>query len=517
MSDQSTWGVAFSHLPDYLGQHVLLSLSALALGLSISLPLAVLASRSRLLRGPTLAIAGIAQTIPGLALVALFYPLLLALSALTHSTFGFSFRALGFLPALLALTLYSMLPVLQNTITALAAIDPAAKAAARGVGMTPWQSLWIVELPLAAPVIVAGIRTATAWVIGAATLATPIGQTSLGNYIFTGLQTENWVLVLFGCIAAASLSLTVDRLLALFQEGLARRSRWRLRSAMVGLAAVVAASLWPTLHAGPRVAVVGSNPSVEQYILASLIQDRLHGAGIPTAGRTGLGTSVLFDALSSGDVDVAVAYSGTVWTNEMHRTDRPSHEVMLDQLKAWLWSRHRVLDLGSLGFQDQYVFAMRSARTHTLQVASIGDLVPYAPQLTIGGDLEVFGRPEWRTLIADYGLHFGAQREFQSNFLFGALMSNDVDVLVAYSTDGRLATNEIRTLSDPKGALPPYDALLLVSRRHAHDARFLAALAPLVHGVTLRQMQRANYLAQAAIPRRSPADVARILSHQIAN
>ena len=82
-------------------------------------------------------------------------------------------------------------------------VDPAVVEAARGVGMTDRQRLFQVELPLAAPVIMAGVRTAAVWTIGAATLSTPVGQTSLGDYIFSGLQTENWVLVLFGCVAAA--------------------------------------------------------------------------------------------------------------------------------------------------------------------------------------------------------------------------------------------------------------------------------------------------------------------------
>ena len=241
----SVWTDALGRLPDYLGQHVLLSVSAILLGLVISLPLAIVAMRSKLLRAPLLAFANVVQTIPGLALLALFYPLLLALSALTRSVFGFEVAALGFLPALLALTLYSILPVLRNTVAALDGIDPAIKRAARAVGMTDWQSLLLVELPLAAPVVVAGIRTASVWVIGTATLSTPVGQTSLGNFIFTGLQTENWVFVLTGCVAAAALALTIDRLLGLAQEGHEKRTRWRLYAAGAGLLAVVLAGLAP--------------------------------------------------------------------------------------------------------------------------------------------------------------------------------------------------------------------------------------------------------------------------------
>ena len=137
---------------------------------------------------------------------------------------------------MLALALYSMLPVLRNTVTGMHGIDAAIKEAALGVGMTPSQSLTMVELPLALPVIMAGIRTAAVWVIGTATLSTPIGQTSLGNYIFTGLQTQNWVFVLFGCLAAAVLALAVDQLLALIERGLRHRSAFARSFGGVGIA-----------------------------------------------------------------------------------------------------------------------------------------------------------------------------------------------------------------------------------------------------------------------------------------
>src|ERR1700723_430316 len=197
------WSEALAHLPDYLGNHVRVSVSALALGLSISLPLAIALRNRRVPRGVLLGLASIGQTGPGLALLALFYPLLLALASLSLAWFGAGFSAFGFLPAVLALALYSMLPVLRNTITGLRGIEPQVLEAAQGVGMTPMQSLVMVEVPLALPVMMAGIRTAAVWVIGTATLSTPIGQTSLGNYIFARLPTQNWVFVLFGCLSAA--------------------------------------------------------------------------------------------------------------------------------------------------------------------------------------------------------------------------------------------------------------------------------------------------------------------------
>ena len=156
-------------LPDYLSRHLLLTVTALVIGIGISLPLAILVTRVRVLQGPVLIVASAIQTIPSLALLALMVPLL---------------REIGFLPAAIALILYSMLPVIRNTVTGIDEVDPNLIEAGRGLGMTPNQLLVRVQLPLAMPVIIAGIRTATVWVVGITTLSTPVGATSLGNYIF---------------------------------------------------------------------------------------------------------------------------------------------------------------------------------------------------------------------------------------------------------------------------------------------------------------------------------------------
>src|SRR6202165_1762532 len=274
------WSEALEHLPDYLGNHVRVSVTALALGLLVSLPLAILSRHRPIMRGALLGLASIVQTVPGLALLALFYPLLLALAALSLSWFGGGFFAFVFLPAVLALALYSMLPGLRNPIPGLNGVDAAILEAAQGVGMTPLQSLLSVELPLALPVMMAGIRTAAVWVIGTATLSTPIGQTSLGNYIFAGLQTQNWVFVLFGCLAAAVLALSVDQLLALIETGIRERSRLRAALGGIGILALVAVALVPGWSRSSSSNIVGAKTFTEQYVLSALIAQRLRAAGL---------------------------------------------------------------------------------------------------------------------------------------------------------------------------------------------------------------------------------------------
>lgn len=502
---------AWARLPDYLSQHVLVSATALLLGLCLSLPLAIAAVRHPRLRTPVLAFASLVQTIPGLALLALFYPMLLALARLTEAAFGTSFSALGFLPAVLALTLYSMLPVLRNTVTGIAGVDRAAVLAAKGVGMTPWQSLRMVELPLAMPVIMAGIRTAAVWVIGTATLSTPIGQTSLGNYIFTGLQTQNWVFVLFGCVAAAALALAADLLLAQMERGFASRGRRRAVAGGIGLVLLVGAALLPGFGRSQGGYVIGAKPFGEQYVLAALIEQRLREQGASASRRDGLGSSVIFEALAAGEIDAYVEYSGTIWANLMRRTDVPERAEVLDAVGRWLADQHKVTLLGALGFENAYALAMTRSRAEALGIRTVADLVTHAPQLSIAGDYEFFGRPEWTRLREAYGLRFRAERQMQAEFMYPAVAAGEVDVIAAYTSDGRVARYDLVVLEDPKRAIPPYDAIILLSARRAADPTLRAALAPLVGHIDADLMRQANLRAGDS----SPAQAAAWLLQQI--
>lgn len=504
---------AVAQLPDYLGGHVLVSLTALALGLGVSLPLALLSMQRPALRRILLAVAGIVQTIPGLALLALFYPLLLALAALTERLLGVGFSALGFLPSVLALALYSMLPVLRNTITGLDGIDPAITEAARGVGMTSRQTLTMVELPLALPVIMAGVRTAAVWVIGTATLSTPIGQTSLGNYIFTGLQTQNWIFVLFGCVAAALLALAVDQLLGLVESGAARRNRRRVAIGAAGLVGLIAVAFVPSLAQQSTNYIVGAKPFSEQYVLAALIQERLADSGLSAGRRDGLGSAVIFDALVAGEIDVYVEYTGTLWTTQMRRSDVLQRQETLREITTWLQDRYGIVMAGELGFENAYAVAMSAQRAKALGVRSIADLAAHASKLTIAGDYEFFGRPEWKTLRGAYGLTFKSERTMQPEFMYPAAAAGEVDVIAGYTSDGRMAQHGLVVLADPKQAIPPYDAIVLVARKRASDRTLLEALRPLTAAIDVGLMREANLRATA--PGASPASAARWLGAEI--
>jgi osmoprotectant transport system permease protein len=494
------WAALFERVTPLLASHVVLAASAMLLGLVIALPLGVFAARHQRFRRAVLGFASIIQTIPSLALLALFYPLLLAIGT----------QALGFLPSLLALSLYALLPILRNTVDGLNGIDPAIVEAADGIGMTLWQKLRIVEAPLAITSVMGGVRTAAVWTIGAATLSTTVGYPSLGDIIFSGLQTQNWVLVLTGCVTAAGLALIVDAMLASAQHGIENRRRWfwivpLAAAAMVPVGIAIAQSVRPS------VVTIGAKSFSEQYILARVIGSRLEAAGYRVRYKENLGSAVVFSALAGNDVDVYVDYSGTLWANEMKRRDVVSHDEMNRLVADWARGQHGVTMLGPLGFENAYALAMRGDRASG--VKSLEDLARIAPGLTLGGDLEFLDRPEWKAIREGYDLRFARTRAFSPTFMYDALKSGDADVISAFSSDGRIAADDLVVLTDPKGVIPGYDALLLLGPKAGRDARLVATLRPMIGVIPVATMQRANLMVDGE--KQSPEAAARWLDGAI--
>lgn len=493
------------HLPDYLANHVMLTVAALGLGIAFSLPIAALAVRRPALASPLLGLASVVQTIPGLALLALMVPLL---------------GRIGVVPALVALVLYSMLPILRNSITGALEVDANVIEAARGIGMTDGQILMRVQFPLAAPMIVAGVRTAAVWTVGMATLSTPVGATSLGNFIFSGLQTQNTAAVLLGCAGAAFLALGLDGLIRLGQLAAVRRD------ARLGWIAVVCFVLAVGIASAPLLAgvsrhdqrppvTIGAKTFTEQYILAALLAERLRMAGFDVTIHEGLGSAVAFDALASGDIDVYIDYSGTIWANQMKRDNTPRAELVLAEIKPWLQAQYGIDLLGPLGFENAYALAMKRDRAESLGITTLADLSSRSSALSIGGDYEFFARPEWTAVRDRYGMAFREKRSLDSTLMYSAVANGHVDVITAFSSDGRIAAFDLVVLEDPFDAFPPYDAVLLLSRAASKNRALVSALTPLLDSLDDRTMRNAN--RSVDLDSRPIAEVARGLSAELPN
>src|SRR6185312_5359924 len=291
-------------------------------------------------------------------------------------------------------------------------------------------------------------------------------------------------------------------------------SRWRVAAGVVGLVAGTLAALSPLAFAGASQTryVIGAKNFSEQYILAELISDRLKVTGAATALKEDLGSTIAYSALKAGEVDVYVDYSGTLWANILKRTDNPGRQAVLGQLTTQLKARDGVVVLGSLGFENAYALAMRRAEAERLGVRTLDDLAAHAPQLTLGADLEFLSRPEWASVRDAYGLKFGKQTQFQPTFMYRALTSGQADVISAFSSDGRIAADNLRVLHDPLHVIPPYDAIVLIAPARANDPVLRKALEPLLGAIPIELMRQANYSVDRDTDKKSPVQAAQWLS-----
>ncbi len=472
----------FAELPANLGGHMLLSMSSLAVGLLISLPLGIVASRRPRLAEWVLSVAGILQTIPSLALLALMVPLLGGL--------------IGFWPAFMAMTLYSLLPIVANTILGIRGVDPDYVEAARGLGMSEMQMLFRVQLPLAAPVILGGIRTATVLVVGSATLATPVGQRTLGNYIFEGLNIRDNLMVLVGCLLAASLAVIFDQLIRLLELASRRRDVRLGRFATATLVVVLIAGLAQPVQAliqPPRnPIIVGTHDYTEQHILAEVLRDTLSRAGFHVDQRKGLAPQVTFESLCTGNIDCCVEYTGNLWLPVLKRTDRVDRATTLRDVTTFLRDKHGIECLGTLGFENAYALAMQRDRAEQLGIDSLEALTRHAGRMRIAGDMQFFRLEDWKHMKAVYGLKFAEEVPMDPTLMYDAVRQGKVDVISAYTSDGRVQAYDLQLLRDPKQALPPYDAILLVSSKSLTKPGLHETLQQLIGAIGQEPIMTAN-------------------------
>jgi osmoprotectant transport system permease protein len=190
---------------------------------------------------------------------------------------------------------------------------------------------------------------------------------------------------------------------------------------------------------------------------------------------------------------------------------------MIAEITHYMAERHGVTVLGSLGFENAYALAMRRERARELGISTIEELAQHAPRLTFGTDLEFLSRPEWTALRQAYGIEFAIQRSFSPTFMYRAIVDGSVDVITAFSSDGRIAAQELVVLGDPKGAIPSYDALVLISPKRAKDTRLARALAPLLGKISVEQMREANLMVDRDVEKTSPKEAARLLAKGLGN
>jgi osmoprotectant transport system permease protein len=493
-----------AHRAEFVGlllQHILLVGVSTAAAIAIGVPVGVLAARRPRLGAPIVWLANVVQTIPSLAMFGFLLPLPLV-------------GGLGARVAIVVLILYALLPIIRTTVAGVRGVDRALVEAGTALGMTPRQLLWQVELPLAVPSMVAGIRVAAVIGVGTATIAAAVGAGGLGEYIFRGLSMVDPTVILAGAVPAAMLALSVDGALLFAERALGTgRSRKPLviavGAALVALGAIAAAS---GLASGPRAAVirVGSKNFTEQIILGELVAQQIERAGLNVERRLNLGGTFICDrALRSGDIDVYVEYTGTADTAVF------KNPVETDPSRVLARVRERYADGGltllpPLGFENTFAILVREEDARRLGLRTIEDAAAHSASWQAGFGYEFLQRADgYPGLSEKYGLRLAAApRAMDLSLIYRALSQRQVDLIAGDATSGLIQAYNLFMLQDNRHYFPPYDAVPVA--RSATLLRYPAAreaLERLAGRITIEDMRRMNHAVDA--DRQDPSAVAR--------
>jgi len=482
------WSAHANELLSLVERHLLLVGVSTLVAIAIGVPAGIAAARRPRGGRAILAVTNAAQTIPSLALLGFLLPLPFV-------------GGVGSRVAIAALILYALLPIVRGTVAGLSSVDPSVVAAGVTMGMTARQLLWMVELPLALPAIVAGIRVATVIGVGTATVAAAVGAGGLGEYIFRGLSMVDSTVILAGAIPAAVLALAADALLTYVERAL-RPARQRRTHGRAVAAVAVAGVMVLLLVAGVRLRsssttiVVGSKNFTEQVILGELLSQLLERHHFTVTRKLNLGGTFICDrALRAGDIDVYPEYTGTALTAIFHAAVERDRERALEATRA-RYADAGVTVLPPLGFSNTFAILVRRADADRNGLKTISDLRRVAAQWRPGFGFEFIDRQDgYRGLTAAYGLQFGREPQgMDLSLMYRALANGDVDVIAGDATSALIRTFDLVMLEDDRHYFPPYDAIAVA--RTATILRLPAvrtALESLAGRISVEEMQRMNH------------------------
>ncbi len=493
-----------------LFEHIALASSATLLAILIGVPLGIVIYQHKRWRQPILNVANLMQTIPSLALLAILIPVI----------------GIGVKPTIVALVIYALLPIIRNTFTGLLQVPEDCIETSDALGLTRWQKLTLVALPLAAPTLFAGIRTATAMTIGITTVAAFIGAGGLGDFITQGLSTNNTTLILCGAIPTALLALLSDFFLAKLSNyftrpnpSIAAKHRHYKWGAVVffGVIATTAVIAHPPFqHNKNNTVVVGSKNFTEQYILSNLIADMIEShTKLNVVRKFDIGaTAVAQQALMTGGIDLYPEYTGTAYINILHQQQRLSAKAMYDVVKRDYKKRYGIDWLPPFHYNSSQTLAVSDAFAQQHHLKTLSDLSSISPTLTAGVPSEFMtGADGYPGFKKTYGMQFHQIKLMSPDLMYAAIQHREVDVIYAMTTDGRVLRYHLRLLRDDKHNNPSYRAAVLIRdgvlKRHPEIQK---AIEPLYHLLTLQAIQQLDHAV--VVNKKNPAAVAKVFLEQ---
>ncbi|HEM3472334.1 TPA: ABC transporter permease/substrate-binding protein [Streptococcus suis] len=466
------WGMA-------LFEHLRISLLALIIAIAIAVPLGLILSSKKRLTEWSLQITGIFQTIPSLALLGLFIP----------------FMGIGTLPAVVALVIYAIFPILQGTLTGLGEIDPSLEEAATAFGMNKWEKLKKFKLALAMPILMSGIRTASIMIIGTATLAALVGAGGLGSFILLGIDRNDSALILIGALSSAVLAVLFGYGIRLLQD---KKPKTILLALLVTLF-TVGASYVPMLNFSTKQLVIAGKLGAEPEILINmyklLIEDQ---TDIKVEIKPNFGkTSFLYEALKSGSIDIYPEYTGTITSTLLKNspTDLSTNpEEVYAYAKEAILEQDGLVYLAPMAFQNTYALAVTEDYAQKNGIEKISDLAKVQQTAVAGFSLEFNDREDGNIGLKNlYNLQLNV-KTMEPALRYEAIKSGNVQIIEAYSTDSKVVTYKLKVLEDDKRLFPPYQAAPLLSKETLEKYPELEQVLGVLAGkISTEEMTQMNY------------------------
>lgn len=508
------WNYIISNYPQILSlliEHLKLTAVSVGLAILIGVPLGIFISYAAKASKPVLSVANVIQAIPSMALLGFMIPIL----------------GIGVIPAIVAVVLYSLLPIIKNTYTGIENINPQTLEAAKGIGLTPFQVLTKVQIPLALPVIMAGVRIASVTAVGLMTMAAFIGAGGLGYLVFSGIRTVNNNQILAGAIPACLLALMVDFLIGLVEklvtpvslqkgDNSVKKKRRKAQKAMLAAASGVIAVVFLFTSVGnvsgnTRTVSVGSKDFTEQEILGNMLADLIEDRTDITVNRKlSLGGSqVCFSAIKTGDIDLYIDYSGTSYSDILKHPPISDMEQVYETVVKEYKEQFDLEVLKQMSFNNTFTLAVTQEMAEEYNLDKISDLAGIAGTLISGTTFEFSNREDGLSgLLKTYGFQMGKSLTLDAAPRYTALKNGEINVIDAFSTDGLLKKFNLKTLEDDKEFFPPYYAIPVIRadalEKYPEITGIMEELAPvLTNDVMIELNYKVDELQQ------SPADVAR--------
>ncbi|MDV4150343.1 glycine betaine ABC transporter substrate-binding protein [Clostridium sp. AL.422] len=500
-----------------LGEHIQLTIVAVLIAVAIGVPLGIAITKNKKIANVIIGFANLVQAIPSLAILGFLIPLI----------------GIGSAPAITMVVVYSMLPLIKNTYTGITNINPDMLEAAKGLGMTNGQTLRLVKIPLAMPVIMAGIRISSVTAVGLMTIAAFVGAGGLGYLVFSGIQTVDNNLILFGAIPAAVLALLIDWVTGKIEsvampngikraDGTIKVKRGKKISkekkkvyqiiTSVAIIALLAILIVPkVMSMNNKKITIASKNFTEQVILGNIYSQLIQNhTDYEVEEQLNLGGSqVTFNALYSGAVDLYAEYSGTAYISILDITDQNNdREHIYNTVKESMEENYGVTILNPIGFNNTYSMSVTQEIAEKYNLKTISDLAKVADQLTLGPTMEFPNREDGLIgLEKAYNMKFKSVKPMESSLRYTALMSEEVDVINAFTTDGLIKKFNLVILEDDKEFFPPYDAITFIREETLEEYPELEEIIGLLDGV-INEEKMINMNYEVDENKRSPKEVA---------